>query len=191
MLPEVALLEIFHFYVDEEEWYTLVHVCRKWRNVVFGSPRRLNLRLFCTDTTPVREMLDIWPCLPIEVWDGRDEALDMDNIFAALEHNDRICDLELTYYNPSLGLEKVLPVMQQPFPKLTSLRLGLKQRQSNPIRSWVDLHPVCDHSPCTPFHFRDYLNFFCLPLTSFIFILGGFQILDTFLPRRWSLGSPC
>ncbi len=33
------------------------HVCQKWRSVVFGSPRRLNLRLLCTKRTPVREML--------------------------------------------------------------------------------------------------------------------------------------
>ena len=32
MLPDVALLEIFHFYVDEartEAWHALVHVCLK------------------------------------------------------------------------------------------------------------------------------------------------------------------
>jgi len=61
VLPDVVLLEIFDCYVDksreeEEEdspgiqaWHTLVHVCRKWRSVVFGSPRRLDLRLFCTE----------------------------------------------------------------------------------------------------------------------------------------------
>ena len=129
MLPDVALLEIFQFYVDEEEWYTLVHVCRKWRNVVFGSPRRLNLRLSCIASTPTREMLDIWPHnLPITVWDERDEviddALDMDNIFAALEHNDRICNLDLAYFGtPSPGLKKVLAALQRPFPELTSLEL--------------------------------------------------------------------
>ena len=51
MVPDVALLTIFDIYMDEEKietWQTLVHVCRKWRNIVFGSPRRLNLRLFCT-----------------------------------------------------------------------------------------------------------------------------------------------
>ena len=42
MLPDLPLLGIFHFYVDKGECYALVHVCRKWRNVVFGSPRRLN-----------------------------------------------------------------------------------------------------------------------------------------------------
>lgn len=30
MLPDVALLTVFDFYVDIEEWQTLVHVCRKW-----------------------------------------------------------------------------------------------------------------------------------------------------------------
>ena len=56
ILPDDILLEIFHFYVDVkrqlyegkarvEAWQALVHVCRRWRNLVFRSPRRLNLRL--------------------------------------------------------------------------------------------------------------------------------------------------
>jgi hypothetical protein len=69
-LPDVALLEIFDFFTDEirgEEWHTLVHVCQKWRNVAFGSPRRLRLILCCKATTPVKETLDVWPPLPIAV----------------------------------------------------------------------------------------------------------------------------
>src|SRR5216684_7127928 len=31
-----------------EWWQPLVHVCRRWRVLVFGSPRRLNLRLWYT-----------------------------------------------------------------------------------------------------------------------------------------------
>ena len=129
MLPEVALLEIFHFYVDgsarTEEWHTLVHVCRKWRNVVFGSPRRLNLRLRCSTRTPVRKTIDAWPLLPIIVsshggysyhkWSG-------DNIIAALEHNDRIRELDFIYLTSS-QMEKVLAAMQQPFPALENLKL--------------------------------------------------------------------
>ena len=42
-------------------WFT----CRRWRNVVFGSPRRLNLLFYCTARKRVRKMLDI--CLPIFV----------------------------------------------------------------------------------------------------------------------------
>jgi hypothetical protein len=43
MLPDVTLLEIFDFYIHDQErrrWYRLVHVCRKWRNTVLflGHP---------------------------------------------------------------------------------------------------------------------------------------------------------
>ena len=73
MLPDLALLEIFHFYMNDEEkerveaWRPLVHVCRKWRQVVFESPRRLDLWLYCGAGTPVKEKLDIWPHLPIAI----------------------------------------------------------------------------------------------------------------------------
>src|SRR6266576_1337516 len=69
MLPDLVLLEIFHFYVGQTAsvsvWQTLVHVCRKWRNIVFGSPRRLHLQLMSSNETPVRETLNVWPSLPI------------------------------------------------------------------------------------------------------------------------------
>ena len=75
-LPDFVLLEIFDFYVGQasedslegiEVWIALVDVCRKWRDIVFESPRRLNLQLLCTDTKCVWELLDIWPPLPIVV----------------------------------------------------------------------------------------------------------------------------
>ena len=125
MLPDVALLEIFDFYEDEiriEAWHTLVHVCRKWRSLVFGSPRRLKLRLHCTARTPVRETLDVWPVLPIVVRGNSHKLWGVDNIIAALDHNDRICELDL-FDNPSSQLEKVLAAMQQPFPELIRLQL--------------------------------------------------------------------
>ncbi len=50
-----------------------MHVCQKWRCVVFGSQRRLNIQLACRPTTPVREMLDIWPRLPIVIQQHDDE----------------------------------------------------------------------------------------------------------------------
>jgi hypothetical protein len=139
MLPDVALLRIFDLYVDEarigrrwfdvetvETWSALVHVCQEWRNVVFGSPRRLDLRLLCKARTPVREMLDGWPPLPIAImvygWELSRSS--EDNIVAALEHNDRICSIFLCQrrFSSSL-LKRVLPAMQQPFPALTSLYL--------------------------------------------------------------------
>ena len=128
MLPDVALLEIFDSYVSEgwiDAWYTLVHVCRKWRNVVFGSPRRLDLRLYCVPRTPVRETLSVWPPLPIGVWATGTEPWGMDNVFAALEHNNRISHLDLADI-PSSQMEKVLAVLQQPFPTLIFLALSAK-----------------------------------------------------------------
>jgi hypothetical protein len=55
MLPDDALREIFDFFVNEakriHDWSALVHVCRKWREMVFGSSRCLNLRLVCSEDT--------------------------------------------------------------------------------------------------------------------------------------------
>ena len=126
MVPDVALLGIFDFYMDEnqiEGWHTLVHVCRKWRIVVFWSPRRLDLRLLCTARKPAREMLDVWPPLPIVIRSNSYEKWGLDNIFAALERNDRVCELDLINF-PSLETENGLAEMQQPFPELRHLRLN-------------------------------------------------------------------
>jgi hypothetical protein len=48
-----------------EDWQILVHVCQKWRYVVFRSPLHLNLRIVCSPETPVREKLALWPPLPL------------------------------------------------------------------------------------------------------------------------------
>jgi hypothetical protein len=140
MLPDDVLLEIFDFYVDEdvdedfgpfeesgiEEWITLTHVCRRWRSVVFHSPRRLNLRLLCTRGTRARDTLDIWPPLPLIIRDVDDESLEDDNIVAALERNDRVCQIELVCFSSS-ELEYVTDsaAMQKPFLDLTDLRLSI------------------------------------------------------------------
>ena len=127
-LPDVALLEIFDFclYLDGgmRAWCVLIHVCRKWRNIVFGSPRRLDLQLTCTQRTPVSERLDIWPLLPMEVVDEDLEIWGVYNIVSALEHNDRVCEVGLPNV-PRFQLKKVVAAMQQPFPALTRLELGL------------------------------------------------------------------
>ena len=131
MLPDDVLLEIFDHYLvedpfrenDADVWQLLVHVCRRWRSVVFGSPRRLNLRLVCTPTTPVRDTLDIWPALPLLIY-GDVSISGADNIIAALERSDRVCLIDLDI--GSLQLEYVSMTMQVPFPKLTDLSLTLK-----------------------------------------------------------------
>jgi hypothetical protein len=129
-LPDEVLLEIFDFCVDEdafekedvEAWQPLVHVCQRWRSVVFGSPRRLNLRLVCKPGTPVRDKLDVWPPLPLVIR-GRIFLTDPnDNLITILKRRDRVCQINL--HGVDLPLGKAMATMQEPFPELTELVLG-------------------------------------------------------------------
>jgi len=64
VLLDDLLLEIFDLYREEStrrypvkatwEWTTLAHVCRRWRAIIFASPRRLHLRVTCDPRTPVK-----------------------------------------------------------------------------------------------------------------------------------------
>ena len=128
ILPDDVLLEIFDFYIDVipsygrtqemELWQSLVHVCRRWRSLVFGSPRRLNLRLFCTGRTPARDTLDVWPAFPLLIWGNVTSSSDADDIIVALGQNNRVCQVFLSgIADPQW--EKVLGAMQVPFPELT------------------------------------------------------------------------
>ena len=133
-LPDDVLLEIFNFhgYYDrgievqrEKAWQTLVHVCRRWRCIVFGSPRHLNLQLVCTQRTPARDMLDVWPALPLRVFYSITQRENVDNIIAALECSDRVYRIFLIW---GLGFDSKMSdifmgAMQQPFPELTYLAL--------------------------------------------------------------------
>ena len=126
MLPDVPLLEILYFYTTNswiEAWHMLVHVCQKWRNLVFESPRRLNLRLYCRSTTPVMKIIDVWPPIPIIIVDYHLKNSRVDGICAALEHNDRIHEVDLNAIQSSQS-ERVLAAMNRPFPSLNRLHLA-------------------------------------------------------------------
>ena len=68
-----------------------------------------------------------WPALPIVIWDNDHEKWEVDNIIAALEHRDCICEIDLHTIQGS-QLESVLAALQQPFPELTSLILSSIRR---------------------------------------------------------------
>ena len=127
ILPDDVLLSIFDFCANEYAewpklvWQTLVHVCCRWRSLVFGSPRGLNLQLICTSRTLARNMLDVWPPLPLRI-ESFGTSANVDNIIALLEHKNRVCQIEI-YDISSLDLEKLLAAMQEPFPELTRLAL--------------------------------------------------------------------
>jgi len=133
MLPEDILLEIFYFYVDEDRriqpWYTLAHVCQRWRYIVSAFPRRLNMRLLCKVTTRgMTEMLDIWPALPVVIqvhfFPMEQQADVADNVIAAMKHKDRVCEITLRGVPSSLlESESFAAVTQEPFPALTHLDL--------------------------------------------------------------------
>jgi hypothetical protein len=126
-LTDNVLLDIFDFCQMDSDtsqsWHALVHVCRSWRYIVFASPRRLALQLQCKATTPVRKMLDIWPHLPIAILDCKPTRLGGDNIIAALERHDRVCQINLSNLTSSL-LERLSIAIQEPFEALTYLDLA-------------------------------------------------------------------
>ena len=144
-IPENILLDIFDFYrifpnfpqnvYSVWEWHVLAQVCRKWRQVLFTSPRRLDLQLHCTPNTPVRKLLDVWPPLPITIEKApyihlHSEA-DEDNLVAALEHRDRVTVITISGLT-CRQLESVAAMMQEPFPALTRLHLGSMDGASLP-----------------------------------------------------------
>ena len=142
-LPDVVLLEIFDFYFvevydvyDVDDWHTLVHVCRRWRNVVFSSPRRLHLQLLCKPGRPVTEMLDIWPKLPIFVlYDDTSYPVvkETDNVISALKLKGSVSRIDLTVSSSPATWEKFAAVMQDPFPMLEDL--SLQHHNMTPIIS--------------------------------------------------------
>jgi hypothetical protein len=125
-LPHHALLEIFKFYVDQidhaDEWHTLVHVCREWRDVVFSSPRWLRLELRCTNKNPVKNLLDVWPALPIviDALITKSQRSGMANIMAALKLHDLVCRIKIWRVPNSLLKSAAI---KKRFPQLTDLTL--------------------------------------------------------------------
>ena len=176
MLPNDTLLDIFDFHRIREcetnhlgwGWYRLVHVCRLWRQIIFASPLRLRLHLRCTNNTPVRKHLGVWPPLPLTV--GYDLITGQapnpeDNLLAALENPDRVVVFGLRFMDSHLA--KLATVLQKPFPVLTNLRLALEMGRS---RFLPDQN--CQH-------------FFYQLVALSLYIFKKYRLLVTFHLKRW------
>jgi len=93
---------------------------------VFASPRRLDLKLYCTPQRSVNsKTLEIWPELPIVIYvkDVKSTG-DVTNIIGALRHHNRVC--KIYYFNEEVqdSLLKEFAAIDEPFPALTSLVLS-------------------------------------------------------------------
>ena len=148
-LPDDVLLAIFDFcvfknqdpvffdlYIDDtkrkiESWQSLVHVCRRWRGLVFGSPRRLDLQLYCTTRTPAGKILDVWPALPLLIMGGVYEGK-ADNVIAELKLSDRIYQIQLELNRYTTQIEELWTAMQVPFPELAVLSLSFGDMSHGP-----------------------------------------------------------
>jgi hypothetical protein len=140
-LPDDVFLEMFDICLRDptefatqhpvqrmREWIILVHVCQRWRRIIFASPHRLDLYLSCICGTPVRQNLDYWPLIlplvidyPGPVSRSNPTPGDDDNIVAALTHAHRIHRVKI--YASSSLFRKLATVMQESFPVLTRLDL--------------------------------------------------------------------
>jgi hypothetical protein len=127
-LSDEVLLRTFLHYLDSSPqfWHTVVHICRRWRHIIFTSHQTLRLRLFCTHGTPVSKTLDCWPALPIVVEYGGCSELkppgpeDEENVLAALKHSDRVSSIHLTV---TKSLLKKLSSIRGKFSELKDLVL--------------------------------------------------------------------
>ena len=131
MLPDDVLLVIFDFCVAcvrnqdiilvkvIKLWQLLIHMCRRWWAIVFGSPHQLNIQLVCTPGRPARQSLDVWLALDLLI-KGTISSASANNIIFALGQS--ICVHRVNLVTTGgLQWDKVLASMQVPFPELTYL----------------------------------------------------------------------
>ena len=137
-LPDDVLLETFELYLGKDDtieydsdhnydgWQTLAHVCHRWRCIVFASPRRLDLKLYCTGQRSANsKTIDMWPALPIVVFVNGEE--DTTNVIAALRQYDRVCKIVYQKVPFQDTLLKEFAAIDEPFPVLTGLELSTFQ----------------------------------------------------------------
>ena len=141
-LNDDVLLSIFGSYrLDDDEnwnlqlrWFKLIHVCRRWRHLIYGSPSHLNLHLLCTNGTPVADMLNHSPPLPLILnYHNRRATLtteDNEGILLALQHHDRV--RRIAFHAPPQGLHKFFTAMNENF--LTLERLSILSTSGDDAR---------------------------------------------------------
>lgn len=138
-LPVEILLQIFSFYCQDAmtrsrgrqwAWHRLFHVCSTWRSIITSSCHYLDLRLFCTNGTPVKNTLYCWPDLPIVMRYVTSTELhplaaeDEDEIVAALQKPGRIHTIHLPLTKTLLGKLATKTQVRGSFPAMELLELN-------------------------------------------------------------------
>ena len=150
ILDNDSLLHVFYLYrpfVSDEDfaspahwisdgwwWYTLAHVCSRWRNIILGSATYLGLSLLCTNGTPVADMLEHSPPLPLVVGYFMDRELtteDEEGIILALKHHGRIRRIRLSNYVTIMP--KLIMAMDEEYPILEYLYITLPMKDNGSI----------------------------------------------------------
>jgi F-box-like len=128
ILPDDVLLYIFNSVRLEADrlrhltwWHRFVHVCRRWRSIIFESPNSLDLRIVCAPRTRT-ELLGIWPPLPIIITNTTEPHMPNCHFEAAIVHRHRVCEIDLYLEKPRLQL--LASTMQEQFPALIHLKLA-------------------------------------------------------------------
>ena len=128
-----SLLQIFTCYRldDEENWYLrlgwlmLIHVCPRWRNLIYGSWSHLDMCLLLTNDPPSMDTLSHLPPLPLIIhYLDRTRTItrkDEGNMYLGLQQHDRVRQVVLQA--PSSKLRMWLEPMNKLFPILGELSL--------------------------------------------------------------------
>ena len=156
LLDDDSVIVIFHFcrplLSDENEeddgrvmvggewtrerwWYKLAQVCQRWRYLIFGSAQHLRLSLVCIRGTPVTEMLEHSPPLPIiidHVYNSDPITTeDQEAIMLALRDRNRVLRISLNM--PVQNLQNFIMALEDEFPILEYLCIGPTTKQSTSL----------------------------------------------------------
>ncbi|KAH9080186.1 hypothetical protein EDB83DRAFT_953325 [Lactarius deliciosus] len=135
ILPDDILLEIFAFCLHDPHnsldsirhmrvWLRLVHVCQRWRRIIYASPRHLDLHICCSNEMPFKNRnlknLSLWRDFPLTIVFDIPEG--EDDLIAALGYPARVRSINILTKCPDVF--EVVKVMRVPFPALTHLELS-------------------------------------------------------------------
>lgn len=118
------------------KWHRLAHVCRRWRSILYTSPRRLDLQILCKSAksgAPMKQILRTWPTLPLVLryrGNARSKFLP-NNVMIALRHPDRVCEINFILTSSIIG--SIAKVVQVPFVALKSIQMTSKDAEEPPV----------------------------------------------------------